>query len=144
MTESQITTPKVNGILETAIHAADPQRTANFYRGVFDFDTLLESDRLIALDVAGRNVLLIFKAGATTEPFDTPGGTIPGHRGVGAGHFAFSIASDDLLKWRERLESTGVAVESTVKWPGGAESLYFRDPDNHLVELITPGFWRIY
>lgn len=136
--------PKVNGILETAIHAADPQRTARFYRGLFDFGTLLESDRLIALDVAGRNVLLIFKSGATDEAFDTPGGTIPGHRGIGSGHFAFAIAADDFQKWRERLESKGVSVESAVHWPGGAQSLYFRDPDNHLVELMTPGFWRTY
>jgi catechol 2,3-dioxygenase-like lactoylglutathione lyase family enzyme len=134
--------PRVNGILETAIHAADLRRTAAFYRELFDFGTLLESDRLIALDVAGRNVLLIFKSGATDNPLDTPGGTIPGHRGVGSGHFAFAIAAEDLRSWRERLASKGVAVESAVTWPGGAESLYFRDPDQHLVELMTPGFWR--
>jgi catechol 2,3-dioxygenase-like lactoylglutathione lyase family enzyme len=28
-----------------------------------------------------------------------------------------------------------------MNWPGGARSLYFRDPDEHLVEFITPGFW---
>jgi catechol 2,3-dioxygenase-like lactoylglutathione lyase family enzyme len=37
----------------------------------------------------------------------------------------------------------GVAIESEVKWPA-AESVYFKDPDGHLVELITPGFWRTY
>ena len=141
---SEITMPKVNGILETAIHAADPQRTAAFYRRLFEFDTLLESDRLIALDVAGKNVLLIFKSGATSEPFETPGGIIPGHGASGASHFAFSITPQDVPGWRRRLESAGVPLESTVNWPGGAQSLYFRDPDNHLVELITPGFWRIY
>src|SRR5438105_4403424 len=99
--------PKVSGILETAIHADDPQRTAAFYRQLFDFDTLFESDRLIALDVAGRNVLLVFKAGVTSEPFDTPGGTIPGHGGHGALHFAFSIASEDVGSWHQRLESAG-------------------------------------
>ena len=144
MTDSHTPIPRVNGILETAIHADDPQRTANFYRQLFEFGTLLESDRLIALDVAGRNVLLIFKRGATSEPFDTPGGTIPGHGASGTGHFAFSIALQDVASWHQRLESLGVAVESIVKWPGGAESLYFRDRDHHLVELMTPGFWRIY
>ena len=43
-----------------------------------------------------------------------------------------------------RLESEGVAVESIATWPGGAKSLYFRDPDGNLAELITPGFWSIY
>ena len=136
--------PKVNGILETAIWAADVKQAAAFYRRIFGFDVLLESDRLIALDVSSRNVLLIFKWGATSEPFDTPGGTIPGHGASGASHFAFSIAAEDVGAWRHWLDASGVAVESAVQWPGGAESLYFRDRDRHLVELITPGFWHNY
>jgi hypothetical protein len=31
-----------------------------------------------------------------------------------------------------------------VTWPGGTRSFYFRDSDQHLIELITPGFWAIY
>jgi len=31
-----------------------------------------------------------------------------------------------------------------VDWPRGGRSLYFRDPDQHLLELITPGCWSIY
>ncbi|MDQ3753396.1 MAG: glyoxalase, partial [Acidobacteriota bacterium] len=30
------------------------------------------------------------------------------------------------------------------KWNRGGTSLYFRDPDNHLLELATPGLWAIY
>ena len=70
---------------------------------------------------------------------------IPPHGGTPGGyHFAFSIASEDVEAWQSRLESEGVAVESVVTWPGGAKSLYFRDPDGNLAELITPGFWSIY
>jgi catechol 2,3-dioxygenase-like lactoylglutathione lyase family enzyme len=136
--------PGVNGILETAIHVEDVRNAAEFYQRLFGFGTLLESERLIALDVAGRSILLIFKEGATTDPFPTPGGIIPGHRGVGSNHFAFSIGAEDVRYWQQQLEGAGVAIESEVKWPGGAQSIYFRDPDNHLVELITPGFWRTY
>jgi catechol 2,3-dioxygenase-like lactoylglutathione lyase family enzyme len=89
-------------------------------------------------------VLLLFLQGATDAPFATPGGVIPAHSGSGQTHFAFSIASADLEPWRRRLESEGVAVESIVDWPHGARSLSFRDPDGHLAELITPGFWSIY
>ena len=138
---------QVGGILETALYVADIKQSAEFYRRVFDFPILLESERLIALDVAGRSVLLLFAAGGTSDPFPVPGGggVIPPHGGTAGGyHFAFSIASDDVETWQSLLESKGVAVESVVSWPGGARSIYFRDPDGNLAELISPGFWASY
>jgi catechol 2,3-dioxygenase-like lactoylglutathione lyase family enzyme len=135
---------KVRGILETALYVADPATSAAFYKQMFGFDTLLETGRLVALNVAGRDVLLLFEKGATEEPAILPGGVIPGHGASGRSHLAFTITAEDIEPWRERLTGEGVAVESTVSWPGGARSLYFRDPDQHLVELITPGFWAIY
>jgi catechol 2,3-dioxygenase-like lactoylglutathione lyase family enzyme len=135
--------PSVHGILETALYVRDVEKAAAFYRRLFGFATLLDSERLIALDIAGRNVLLLFKEGATKEPFATSGGIIPGHGGSGVTHFAFSIASEDLADWQQRLVTEGIAIESVVSWPEGAQSIYFRDVDEHLVELITPGFWRI-
>lgn len=139
-----MTTPRVQGLLETALYVDDLPRAAAFYERIFGFQRLLESDRLIALDVAGRNVLLLFLRGSTAEPFATPGGVIPGHSGSGQSHFAFSIASEDLDAWRRHLNELGIAIESEVTWPGGAQSIYFRDEDGHLAELITPGFWRTY
>ena len=135
---------RVNGILETALYVADPAATAAFYRRLFGFGTLLESERLVALDVAGRSVLLLFRTGATGEPFDTGGGVIPPHAGVPPTHFAFSIAAEDVEPWAEKLRAEGVAVEGVVTWPRGAKSVYFRDPDGNLAELISPGFWAIY
>jgi catechol 2,3-dioxygenase-like lactoylglutathione lyase family enzyme len=138
--------PTVRGILETALYVTDVRRAADFYRRLFAFDTLLESDRLIALDVVGRHVLLLFKQGATDGAYELPsgGGVIPGHRGVGGGHFAFAIDAEQIEPWTQHLRSLGVALESSVTWPGGAVSLYFRDPDQNLVELISRGFWRTY
>jgi catechol 2,3-dioxygenase-like lactoylglutathione lyase family enzyme len=135
--------PEVYGILETALYVKDAQAAAAFYRRLFGFRTLLESDRLVALDVAGRSVLLLFKQGATDRAFATAGGVIPGHSGSGNTHFAFAIAANQIDAWRQQLSSQGVPVESEVSWPGGAHSIYFRDPDQHLAELITPGFWNI-
>jgi catechol 2,3-dioxygenase-like lactoylglutathione lyase family enzyme len=59
-------------------------------------------------------------------------------------HFAFAIPGKDLSSWIQRLESKGIAVESRVRWSEGGESIYFRDPDQHLVELATPGIWPNY
>jgi catechol 2,3-dioxygenase-like lactoylglutathione lyase family enzyme len=138
---------RIGGVLETALYVTDVKRSAEFYRRLFGFPTLLESERLIALDVAGRSVLLLFPEGGTSDPFPVPGGggVIPPHGGSSGGyHFAFSIASEDVEGWQRRLESEGVAVESVVSWPGVAKSIYFRDPDGNLAELISPGFWAIY
>lgn len=135
---------QINGILETALYVTDPAVAADFYRRVFGFDTLLESERLVALSVAGRNVLLLFRRGATNAPFATSGGIIPPHGGAGHSHFAFSITADQFEPWKAKLGEAGVPVESIVDWPHGSRSLYFRDPDGNLGELITPGFWAIY
>jgi catechol 2,3-dioxygenase-like lactoylglutathione lyase family enzyme len=111
---------------------------------VFGFTKLLDTDRLVALNVADKSVLLLFLTGATEEPAALPGGVIPPHGAGGKSHFAFSIAAEDFESWREELALKNVAIESTVDWPGGARSIFFRDPDDNLVELITPGFWSIY
>jgi len=134
--------PSVNGVLETALYVSDVRRSAEFYTTLLGVETLLDTDRLIALGIAGRSVLLLFKEGATGEPAPTPGGVIPPHRGAGPTHFALSIAKRDVDAWREVLRAQSIEIESVVNWPGGAESIYFRDPDENLVELITPGFWR--
>ena len=73
-----------------------------------------------------------------------PGGVISPHDGDGNLHFAFSIAAADLPAWEAWLQSEGVPVENRVTWARGGQSLYFRDPDGHLVELATPGVWAIY
>jgi catechol 2,3-dioxygenase-like lactoylglutathione lyase family enzyme len=73
-----------------------------------------------------------------------PGGTIPPHDGDGPVHVAFSIAGDTLPAWEARLAELGVAIEGRTKWPRGGVSIYFRDPDGHLLELATPGLWPGY
>lgn len=135
---------RVAGILEIALYVTDLPRTAEYYRRLFGFATLLETERLIAFDVAPGNVLLLFPVGATSESLAVPGGVIPGHRGSAGGHFAFAIAANEVSAWKARLADEGIPLEGEVAWLGGAHSLYFRDPDQQLVELMSPGFWANY
>jgi catechol 2,3-dioxygenase-like lactoylglutathione lyase family enzyme len=133
----------VTGELATSPHAADLRRSAAFYHDLFGFEVLAPDERFCGLNVAGRQVLLLFQKGLSSAPSVLPGGTIPGHDGTGRLHRAFAVAAADLPAWEERLRRQGVAVESTVDWPRGGHSLYFCDPDGPLLELATPGLWSI-
>jgi catechol 2,3-dioxygenase-like lactoylglutathione lyase family enzyme len=138
------TMPSLTGILESALYVEDLGRSKQFYRTLFDLELLAADDRFCALNVAGRQVLLLLRRGGSLEPAVLPGGTIPAHDGMGQLHVAFSIATSEWDGWIDRLDAQQVSIESTVSWPRGGRSLYFRDPDNHLIELATPGVWSIY
>jgi catechol 2,3-dioxygenase-like lactoylglutathione lyase family enzyme len=134
----------LNGVLETALYVDDLERAARFYEGLLGLAPLTSDSRFRAYDVGGRNVLLLFRRGATLETVKLPGGTIPPHDGHGPLHIAFAVAADDLAAWERRLEEGGVPVEGRTVWPRGGASLYVRDPDGHLLEFATPGLWAIY
>jgi catechol 2,3-dioxygenase-like lactoylglutathione lyase family enzyme len=136
--------PTVGGVLETALYVDDISRSREFYQRLFGFEVLFADDRLCALSVAAKQVLLLFKKGASTKPIITPGGTIPPNDGDGQMHFAFAISAADVPAWEEWLATQGVKVESKVHWERGGQSLYFTDPDGHLGELASPGIWAIY
>lgn len=136
--------PEVEGVLETALYVSDLDRSERFYRRLFGFEPLVRDERVRALSVRDRQVLLLMARGRASEDAETPGGRIPGSEAHGEIHLAFGVTRDHLSAWEERLRDRGVAVESRVEWPRGGKSLYFRDPDGHLVELVTPGCWEIY
>lgn len=136
--------PQIFGIKETALSVTDVSRSAQFYHRVFGFRTIDENERLCALSVADSHVLLLFKRGETANPVETPGGLIPPHHATGESHVAFAISTEEIQPWRQRLQELEIPLESTVTWPRGGTSLYFRDPDGHLLELVTPGIWAIY
>lgn len=97
-----------------------------------------------AYDIGGRGVLLLFRRGESLRVIETPGGMIPPHDGAGPLHVAFSVAAEDLPAWERRLALHNVEIEARATWPRGGVSVYFRDPDGHLLELATPGLWRGY
>jgi catechol 2,3-dioxygenase-like lactoylglutathione lyase family enzyme len=130
--------PKLDGVLETCLYVDDMERSARFYRELFGFDVVDAGDRLIALRVTDRQLLLLFKKGASAQLPLTP------HDGDGHLHLAFAIPAAELGAWEEHLRRHGVAILERKVWDRGGTSLYFRDPDGHLLEVATPGVWSIY
>ncbi|WP_108447379.1 VOC family protein [Halomonas denitrificans] len=138
--------PKLDGVLETALYVADMARARAFFEEVMGLSPFNADHRFTAYDAGGRSVLLLFRHGETQETVVLPDdmGTIPPHDGDGRVHLAFAIAAEALADWEGQLAHHGIAIEGRTHWPRGGESLYFRDPDGHLLELATPGVWPTY
>ena len=91
--------PPLQGMLEFGLYVKDVSRAADFYHNLFGFPVLLSKERIAALDVEGKQVLLLFKHGASSEPMTVPGGgLLPPHDGEGTSHVAFAI--QESVMWR--------------------------------------------
>jgi catechol 2,3-dioxygenase-like lactoylglutathione lyase family enzyme len=130
--------PKIDGILESSLYVSDVLRAVRFYEETLGFRVISEfGDRGCAMEAGIRQVLLLFKKGAS-RAMQSP------HDGDGELHVAFAIPAGELGKWESWLQTKGIALEEKRKWELGGWSLYFRDPDRHLLELATPGVWSVY
>lgn len=137
--------PPIQGIVETILYVDDMARAAAFYREVLGLEPMTgDPARFQSFAVGGRQVLLLFKRGGTLTPTTVPGGIIPPHDGSGPHHIGFAVTKEAYEQWREHLLERGIVIESETSWPRGGRSLYFRDPDGHLLELVTPGIWPNY
>ena len=140
--------PEINGLVESALFVQDLPRARDFYLRVLGLRIIQESDVGCVFMVAEGQLLLLVGHEKASVPSKTHGGEVPsclGRNGgsLGAGHIAFGINAADIDGWRTCLNQNGVEVLSEVVWEQGARSLYFRDPDGHLIELATPGLWGL-
>jgi catechol 2,3-dioxygenase-like lactoylglutathione lyase family enzyme len=130
--------PRTDGILESSLYVDDVVASAEFYLKIFGFPVMVDfGGRGCALKAGERQVLLLFKKGASLSI------TSP-HDGDGELHVAFAIPAAELSTWEAWLAENGIAVEERTVWDRGGTSLYFRDPDRHLLEIATPGVWPVY
>jgi len=113
-------------------------RSAQFYEKIFGFRVISDfGERGCAMEAGNSQVLLLFRKGGSLA-IESP------HDGDGELHLAFAIPVAELATWEAWLAENGIAVEEKRTWELGGQSVYFRDPDRHLLELATPGVWSIY
>lgn len=130
--------PASEGILESSLYVEDVARSARFYEKVFGFRVISDfAPRGCAMGAGDRQVLLLFQKGASVAHTSS-------HDGDGELHVAFAIRAEELPRWEAWLAENAIAVEERREWERGGTSLYFRDPDRHLLEIATPGVWSIY
>src|SRR5580704_4730984 len=130
--------PKLDGILESSLYVDDLPRSVRFFQEICGFFVISDfGERGCAMHAGPRQVLLLFKKGASRE-------ILSPHDGDGELHIAFAIPAVELAAWESWLAKKGIAMEEKRSWDLGGWSLYFRDPDRHLLELATPGVWSVY
>ena len=126
-----------NPVVHWELMSKDPAKVSSFYEKIFGFQVVTEFDRGCAIQAGPHQVLLLFRKGAS-RAIQSP------HDGEGELHVAFAIAAADLPNWESWLQENTIAIEEKHLWESGGTSLYFRDPDRHLLEVVTPGTWPVY
>lgn len=88
-------------------------------------------------------MLLLFLRGGTAQwAVADDGNDIPAHDAGGQIHVAFETRHDEFDAWITHLEAHGIDILSRTSWLRGGKSIYFRDPDGHLMEIAAaPGLW---
>jgi catechol 2,3-dioxygenase-like lactoylglutathione lyase family enzyme len=133
---------QIDGVLETCLYADDLDAAERFYSGVLGLTLFAREAERHVFFRCGAAMLLVFDPDRTASaPGQVNGTPVPAHGAHGAGHVCFRVPSDELARWRERLEQAGVAIEAEIAWPRGGSSLYVRDPAGNSVELAPARIW---
>ena len=133
---------RIMGLHHVTLISADLARTTSFYRDVLGLALVREGAN--DDDPGARHFWFSTDAGDPPAP-----GTIlsfleypsmgPGTQGTGATHhIALGVGSiDEVGAWREYLRSHDVPTTEVFD-RGGLTSIYLRDPDGHILEIVAP------
>ncbi|MGB8663297.1 MAG: VOC family protein, partial [Serratia inhibens] len=126
------------------LYVRDIERADAFYQQVLQLPAMVANERFRAYNVGEQSVLLLFIEGDSLKGAHYPEGDIPPHDGNGPLHIGLAVAKEQLPHWERHLTAHNIKIEGRMSWEHGGESIYFRDPDGHLLELVTPGIWANY
>ncbi|MGD2077552.1 MAG: VOC family protein [Chloroflexota bacterium] len=133
---------RIMGIAEAVLYVTDLDKATDFYTRVLGLHLTASFDDARFLQVDRNSTLILFNA----EGIRRRESVIPSHGSKGQGHVALAMPTSEINAWREHLQDQGVAIEHEQSWSYGSHSLYFRDPDDNSLELITddhyPANWR--
>ena len=121
----------ISALDHVAIGVADVERSCAFYARVLGFERLIPEWDVPVIMGTGDFGLAIFDR--TLQPSSTPDDVeLPAVRIM---HIAFRVDREGLESARRELEGEDFELRF---WDHGiSQSVYFRDPDRHLIELTT-------
>ena len=132
-----------DGILETALYAADLDAAEAFYGGVLGLEKVSRQGNRHLFYRCGAGMLLIFNPAETARPVPAGALPVPSHGATGPGHACFRVRGEQMARILERLQAARVPLESDFCWPNGARSIYFRDPAGNSLECAEPRLWNL-
>lgn len=128
------------GVHHITLNGADRQTSMDFWEGVLGMPFVFEQPNLDAPDLnhlyfdPGDGRLLTIFTDETRTKTGHESGSEPG----AAHHLAFSVTKETYDAAAERLRAAGFAVAKRDR--GFMDSLYFREPLGHLIELACYKF----
>jgi len=117
----------IKGINHLTFSVSNLDISVDFYRQVFDAKLLFRDEQTAYFDLAGIWLALNVQESISRSEIR--------HSYT---HVAFTIDAADMAEMTERLKRLGVVLlPSRPRGDGEGQSLYFADPDGHLLEVHT-------
>lgn len=120
--------PRMIGLRHAALFVKDVDRSLKFYRDVFGMELEWRPDADNVYLTSGTDNLALHRLPVDQEPGEIQ--TLD--------HIGFVVRNaDDIDEWADHVRSLGVELAKQPKTHrDGARSLYFRDPDGILIQVI--------
>lgn len=116
---------KIKGLNHITFAVSSLEKSTQFYTQVLGAQLLLAGTKTVYMDLAGIWLALNLEPGRPRAPETYT-------------HLAFTVDEADLKEFQQKLDEAGVELRADrPRHPAEGQSLYFRDPDGHLLELHT-------
>ncbi|KID95188.1 hypothetical protein MAJ_08822, partial [Metarhizium majus ARSEF 297] len=139
--------PKLGQIVETVLYTSDVAGLAKWYKDIMGIVPFHENPRSAGFSLPNDTILLLFDRNKTKQDKIFPTGVIPKHgteTGLGQ-HMAFACAShDELSQWERHFKNKNVDIIAKMSWELGGKSVYVKDWEGHVIEVMTRGVWPVY
>ncbi|MGI4792137.1 MAG: metallothiol transferase FosB [Janthinobacterium lividum] len=117
----------IRGINHITFSVSSLAKSIAFYQSVFEATLLLQSENMAYFDVGGLWLALNVQPGIPRQEIKQS-----------YTHLAFTVDASDLREMKKKLKRIGVELlPGRIREDGEGQSLYFHDPDGHLLEFHT-------
>ena len=120
--------PKLDGILETAIHTEDMARARAFYEGVLGLEPIYSDSRFLLMRWPGAMSFWSFARAPRGRPLPCPAGPFPATAAMARCMWRSPSPRKNSIAGRRILLRAGSPSKGENDWDRGGRSIYFRDP----------------